>query len=98
MPAIDQSSARRRPRIHRLMAAAAGLATVGALAAALPADAHENKGGGHLPSRYHLPPHFFPLARSGTASRGSTAPRAEASVPPGVVRLRSCRRPGRGSG
>ncbi|MET7478555.1 bifunctional metallophosphatase/5'-nucleotidase [Streptomyces sp. NPDC005648] len=52
MPANDQSSPRRRPRVHRLMAAAAGLATVGALAAALPADAHENKGGGHLPSRY----------------------------------------------
>jgi 5'-nucleotidase len=43
----------RRRRAHRLLAAAAGLATVGALAAALPADAHESKGGGHhLPSRY----------------------------------------------
>ncbi|MGW2522515.1 bifunctional metallophosphatase/5'-nucleotidase [Streptomyces sp. NPDC001617] len=54
MPAINQPSPRRRSRTYRLMAAAAGLAAVGALAAALPADAHEatSQGGGHLPSRY----------------------------------------------
>ena len=51
MPATSQPYPRRR-RAYRLVAAAAGLATVGALAAALPADAHENKGGGHHPSRY----------------------------------------------
>ncbi|MFD8304157.1 bifunctional metallophosphatase/5'-nucleotidase [Streptomyces sp. NPDC059690] len=51
MPATSQPYPYRR-RTYRLLAAAAGLATVGALAAALPADAHENKGGGHHPSRY----------------------------------------------
>ncbi|MFE0525201.1 bifunctional metallophosphatase/5'-nucleotidase [Streptomyces sp. NPDC058954] len=51
MPATSQPYPYRR-RTYRLFAAAAGLATVGALAAALPADAHENKGGGHHPSRY----------------------------------------------
>ncbi|GAA3843196.1 bifunctional metallophosphatase/5'-nucleotidase [Streptomyces coacervatus] len=51
MPATAQPYPRRR-RTYRLLAAAAGLATVGALAAALPADAHETKGGGHHPSRY----------------------------------------------
>ncbi|MEU9395004.1 bifunctional metallophosphatase/5'-nucleotidase [Streptomyces sp. NPDC048324] len=50
MPATSQPYPQRR-RAYRLFAAAAGLATVGALAAALPADAHENKGG-HHPSRY----------------------------------------------
>ncbi|MGI5455984.1 bifunctional metallophosphatase/5'-nucleotidase [Streptomyces sp. CA-249302] len=51
MPATTQPYPRRR-RTYRLLAAAATLATAGALAAALPADAHETKGGGHLPSRY----------------------------------------------
>ncbi|MCX5421824.1 bifunctional UDP-sugar hydrolase/5'-nucleotidase [Streptomyces sp. NBC_00078] len=52
MPATSQPNQRRR-RTYRLVAAAAGLATAGALAAALPADAHESKGGGHhRPSRY----------------------------------------------
>ncbi|MFF4254005.1 bifunctional metallophosphatase/5'-nucleotidase [Streptomyces sp. NPDC001663] len=51
MPATSQPYPRRR-RTYRLIAAAAGLATAGALAAALPADAHESKPGGHLPSRY----------------------------------------------
>ena len=51
MPATSQPYPRRR-RAYRLVAAAAGLATAGALAAALPADAHETKGGGHHPSRY----------------------------------------------
>ncbi|MFI7403762.1 bifunctional metallophosphatase/5'-nucleotidase [Streptomyces sp. NPDC049541] len=51
MPATSQPYPRRR-RTFRLVAAAAGLATAGALAAALPADAHETKGGGHRPSRY----------------------------------------------
>ncbi|MFJ9117845.1 bifunctional metallophosphatase/5'-nucleotidase [Streptomyces sp. NPDC102394] len=50
MPATSQPYPQRR-RAYRLFAAAAGLATVGALAAALPADAHENRGG-HHPSRY----------------------------------------------
>lgn len=56
MPAISQShqsdAGRRRRRTYRLVAAAAGLATVGALAAALPAGAHDNKHGKPLPSRY----------------------------------------------
>ncbi|MGY6020646.1 bifunctional metallophosphatase/5'-nucleotidase [Streptomyces spinosirectus] len=52
MSATSQPSPRHR-RTLRLVAAAAGLATAGALAAALPADAHESKGGGHHgPSRY----------------------------------------------
>ncbi|MFE3036131.1 bifunctional metallophosphatase/5'-nucleotidase [Streptomyces canus] len=68
MPAISQSgqsdqsgqsgqsnrsdAGRRRRRTYRLVAAAAGLATVGALAAALPAGAHDNQHGKPLPSRY----------------------------------------------
>jgi 5'-nucleotidase len=56
MPAISQShqsdAVRRRRRTYRLVAAAAGLATVGALAAALPAGANDNKHGKPLPSRY----------------------------------------------
>ncbi|MFG2793870.1 bifunctional metallophosphatase/5'-nucleotidase [Streptomyces sp. NPDC048419] len=52
MSATSQPSPRHR-RTLRLVAAAAGLATAGALAAALPADAHESKGGGHHgPGRY----------------------------------------------
>ncbi|MEU3333402.1 bifunctional metallophosphatase/5'-nucleotidase [Streptomyces sp. NPDC006668] len=51
MPATSQPYRGRR-RTHRLLAAAAALATAGALAAALPAEAHESKGHGHLPSRY----------------------------------------------
>ncbi|MEU7665061.1 bifunctional metallophosphatase/5'-nucleotidase [Streptomyces lincolnensis] len=59
MPAISQphqpESVRRRRRTYRLVAAAAGLATVGALAAALPgtATAGPSKGKpGHASSRY----------------------------------------------
>jgi 5'-nucleotidase len=56
MPAISQpqqaQAVRRRRRTYRLVAAAAGLATVGALAAALPAGAHDNQHGKPLPSRY----------------------------------------------
>ncbi|MFF7645374.1 5'-nucleotidase C-terminal domain-containing protein [Streptomyces canus] len=56
MPAISQphrsDTVRRRRRTYRLVAAAAGLATVGALAAALPAGAHDNQHGKPLPSRY----------------------------------------------
>ncbi|MFF1723876.1 bifunctional metallophosphatase/5'-nucleotidase [Streptomyces sviceus] len=56
MPAISQphrsDTVRRRRRTYRLVAAAAGLATVGALAAALPAGAHDSKHGKPLPSRY----------------------------------------------
>ncbi|MEV0642315.1 bifunctional metallophosphatase/5'-nucleotidase [Streptomyces sp. NPDC050619] len=60
MPAISQprqaEAVRRRRRTFRLVAAAAGLATVGALAAALPSAASpgESKGGpgGHAPGRY----------------------------------------------
>ncbi|MGW0418098.1 bifunctional metallophosphatase/5'-nucleotidase [Streptomyces sp. NPDC003015] len=59
MPAISQSdqprrsgSIRRGRRTYRLVAAAAGLATVGALAAAMPAGAHDSKHGKPLPSRY----------------------------------------------
>ncbi|MEV7071559.1 bifunctional metallophosphatase/5'-nucleotidase [Streptomyces sp. NPDC093990] len=51
MPAMSQQQQRRR-RTYRLVAAAAGLATVGALAAALPAGAHDNQHGKPLPSRY----------------------------------------------
>ncbi|MET7981632.1 MULTISPECIES: bifunctional metallophosphatase/5'-nucleotidase [unclassified Streptomyces] len=40
----------RSRRTHRLLAAAAGLATVGALAAAIPASAHQGKG---TPSHHH---------------------------------------------
>ncbi|WP_030673399.1 bifunctional metallophosphatase/5'-nucleotidase [Streptomyces cellulosae] len=67
MPAISRShsrshqqdAVRRRRRTYRLVAAAAGLATVGALAAALPGTASaspaasgKGKPGGHLPGRY----------------------------------------------
>ncbi|WP_405615819.1 bifunctional metallophosphatase/5'-nucleotidase [Streptomyces sp. NBC_00076] len=60
MPATSQpqpaQAVRRRRRTRRLLAAAAGLATVGALAAVMPATASagESKGrpGGHLPGRY----------------------------------------------
>ncbi|MFJ2234275.1 bifunctional metallophosphatase/5'-nucleotidase [Streptomyces sp. NPDC087859] len=54
MPAISQPHQRRR-RTVRLLAAAAGLATVGALAAALPSTAaagESGKSGGKAPSRY----------------------------------------------
>ncbi|MET8078831.1 bifunctional metallophosphatase/5'-nucleotidase [Streptomyces sp. NPDC005303] len=51
MPAMSQQQQRHR-RTYRLVAAAAGLATVGALAAALPAGAHDNQHGKPLPSRY----------------------------------------------
>ncbi|MFI1566088.1 bifunctional metallophosphatase/5'-nucleotidase [Streptomyces sp. NPDC020490] len=51
MPANSQPYQRRR-RTYRLLAAAAGLATAGALVAALPAEAHDTKHGGHHPSRY----------------------------------------------
>jgi 5'-nucleotidase len=53
MPAISQPH--RRRRTVRLLAAAAGLATVGALAAALPSTAaagESGKSGGKAPSRY----------------------------------------------
>ncbi|MEV0184941.1 bifunctional metallophosphatase/5'-nucleotidase [Streptomyces sp. NPDC050625] len=52
MPATSPSPRPARRRTYALLAAAASLATAAALAAALPADAHDNKGGGHLPSRY----------------------------------------------
>ncbi len=56
MPATSQSHQHRSRRTYRLVAAAAGLATVGALAAALPsaASAGESKGrpGGQAPGRY----------------------------------------------
>jgi 5'-nucleotidase len=52
MPATSQPDRRRRGTF-RLVAAAAGLATAGALAAAIPADAHESEPSGHHhPSRY----------------------------------------------
>ncbi|MFI9153079.1 bifunctional metallophosphatase/5'-nucleotidase [Streptomyces sp. NPDC053367] len=53
MPAISQPHHRRR-RTHRLLAAAAGLATVGALAAALPGTASADEGDrtGKHPGRY----------------------------------------------
>ncbi|MDW4909737.1 bifunctional metallophosphatase/5'-nucleotidase [Streptomyces sp. ADMS] len=57
MPATPQPYHRRRRRMRALLAGAAGIATVGALAAALPASAGEStyKPGGHghsKPSRY----------------------------------------------
>ncbi|MPY30833.1 bifunctional metallophosphatase/5'-nucleotidase [Streptomyces adustus] len=53
MPATSPSNPGRRRRTFRVLAAAAGLATAGALAAALPADAHDNGGHGHpRPARY----------------------------------------------
>ncbi|MEU9452295.1 bifunctional metallophosphatase/5'-nucleotidase [Streptomyces sp. NPDC048277] len=41
-----------RRRAYALLASAAGLATAAALASALPADAHSDKGHGHQPGRY----------------------------------------------
>ncbi|WP_406124853.1 bifunctional metallophosphatase/5'-nucleotidase [Streptomyces sp. NBC_00989] len=53
MPATTQPDRPRRRRTAALLAATVSLATAGALAAALPADAHGNPGGhGHKPSRY----------------------------------------------
>ncbi|MCK1823452.1 bifunctional metallophosphatase/5'-nucleotidase [Streptomyces sp. XM83C] len=57
MPATSPSYPPRRRRTHhRLLTAAAGIATAGALAAALPGTAaageHHGKPGGHGPSRY----------------------------------------------
>ncbi|MGW5640249.1 bifunctional metallophosphatase/5'-nucleotidase, partial [Streptomyces sp. NPDC003832] len=57
MPAISQRpQPGRRRRTYLILTAAAGLATAGALAAALPAtassDAGDRKGGGHSYSRY----------------------------------------------
>jgi len=54
MPATSQPSRPRRRRVAGLLAAAASLATAGALAAALPAGAHGNPSGdqGHKPGRY----------------------------------------------
>ncbi|MFI1504410.1 bifunctional metallophosphatase/5'-nucleotidase [Streptomyces sp. NPDC020597] len=55
MPATSQpqpSDRRGRRRTYRLVAASAVLATAGALAAALPADAHEGKHSKPRPSRY----------------------------------------------
>ena len=55
MPATSQpqpSDRRGRRRTYRLVAASAVLATAGALAAALPADAHEAKHSKPRPSRY----------------------------------------------
>ncbi|MGV9275165.1 bifunctional metallophosphatase/5'-nucleotidase [Streptomyces griseosporeus] len=56
MPATSQPYPPRRRRTYRLLAAAAGLATAGALAAALPGTAaageSHGKPGGHWPSRY----------------------------------------------
>ncbi|WP_171110507.1 MULTISPECIES: bifunctional metallophosphatase/5'-nucleotidase [Streptomyces] len=53
MPATPQPHPHRRRRTTRLLAAAAGLATVGALAAALPSTASaDDRRDGHRPSRY----------------------------------------------
>ncbi|MFI6039834.1 bifunctional metallophosphatase/5'-nucleotidase [Streptomyces sp. NPDC051315] len=52
MPATSQSYPSRRRRTYGLLAAAAGLATAGALVAALPAGAQDAKDGKPLPSRY----------------------------------------------
>ncbi|MGX1270879.1 bifunctional metallophosphatase/5'-nucleotidase [Streptomyces phaeoluteigriseus] len=52
MPATSHSHPSRRRRTYGLLAAAAGLATAGALVAALPAGAHDSSHGGPLPSRY----------------------------------------------
>nr|WSY53710.1 bifunctional metallophosphatase/5'-nucleotidase [Streptomyces sp. NBC_00886] len=53
MPATSQPYRPRRRRTAGLLAAAAGLATAGALVAALPADAHDTPSGyGQKPSRY----------------------------------------------
>ncbi|MFJ1732544.1 bifunctional metallophosphatase/5'-nucleotidase [Streptomyces sp. NPDC088254] len=52
MPATSQSYPSRRRRTSRLVAAAAALATAGALAAAMPADAHDAKASGKQDDRY----------------------------------------------
>ncbi|MEU5255738.1 bifunctional metallophosphatase/5'-nucleotidase [Streptomyces longwoodensis] len=52
MPATSQSYPSRRRRTYRMLAAAVTLASAGALAAALPADAHDSKHSLPLPSRY----------------------------------------------
>ncbi|MER5715248.1 bifunctional metallophosphatase/5'-nucleotidase [Streptomyces sp. NPDC002132] len=52
MPATSQSYPSRRRRTSRLVAAAAALATAGALAAAMPADAHDAKDSGKQDDRY----------------------------------------------
>ncbi|GGR44388.1 bifunctional metallophosphatase/5'-nucleotidase [Streptomyces aurantiogriseus] len=52
MPATSQPYPSRRRRTYGVLAAAAGLATAGALVAALPAGAHDAKHGKPLPSRY----------------------------------------------
>ncbi|GKQ36959.1 bifunctional UDP-sugar hydrolase/5'-nucleotidase [Streptomyces sp. A012304] len=52
MPATSQSYPSRRRRTYGLLAAAAGLATAGALVAALPAGAQDAEHGKPLPSRY----------------------------------------------
>ncbi|MGW3019567.1 bifunctional metallophosphatase/5'-nucleotidase [Streptomyces longwoodensis] len=52
MPATSQSYPSRRRRTYRMLAAAVTLASAGALAAALPADAHDSKHSRPLPSRY----------------------------------------------
>ncbi|MGV9943810.1 bifunctional metallophosphatase/5'-nucleotidase [Streptomyces sp. NPDC003401] len=52
MPATSHSHPSRGRRTYGLLAAAAGLATVGALTAALPAGAHDARHGKPLPSRY----------------------------------------------
>ncbi|KUN37484.1 bifunctional metallophosphatase/5'-nucleotidase [Streptomyces longwoodensis] len=52
MPATSQSYPSRRRRTYRMLAAAVTLASAGALAAALPADAHDSTHSRPLPSRY----------------------------------------------
>ncbi|TKT01520.1 bifunctional metallophosphatase/5'-nucleotidase [Streptomyces lasalocidi] len=52
MPATSQSNPSRGRRTFRMLAAAITLASAGALAAALPADAHDSKHSRPLPSRY----------------------------------------------
>ncbi|MFF9059727.1 bifunctional metallophosphatase/5'-nucleotidase [Streptomyces sp. NPDC014882] len=52
MPATSHSHSSRRRRTYGLFAAAAGLATAGALVAALPAGAQDARHGKPLPSRY----------------------------------------------
>ncbi|MEU3551886.1 bifunctional metallophosphatase/5'-nucleotidase [Streptomyces longwoodensis] len=52
MPATSQSNPSRGRRTFRMLAAAVTLASAGALAAALPADAHDSKHSRPLPSRY----------------------------------------------
>ncbi|MFD4571667.1 bifunctional metallophosphatase/5'-nucleotidase [Streptomyces sp. NPDC058417] len=52
MPATAQPNQSRRRRTYGMLAAAAGLATVGAMLAALPAGAHDSRHGKPLPNRY----------------------------------------------